>query len=46
MSIKITEISMIIFVEVSDNVKTSHNVVNNDKVYKQPTNGVLQRVNS
>ncbi len=44
MSIKITEIEKDKFlVEVSDNVKTSHNVVINDKVYKQLTNGVISK---
>ena len=43
-SIKITEIEKDKFlVEVSDNVKTSHNVVINDKVYKQLTNGVISK---
>ena len=43
-SIKITEIEKDKFlVEVSDNVKTSHNVVISDKVYKQLTNGVISK---
>ena len=43
-SIKITEIEKDKFlVEVSDNVKTSHNVVINDKVYQQLTNGVISK---
>ena len=43
-SIKITEIEKDKFlVEVSDNVKTSHNVVIHDKVYKQLTNGVISK---
>ena len=43
-STKITEIEKDKFlVEVSDNVKTSHNVVISDKVYKQLTNGVISK---
>ena len=43
-SIKITEIEKDKFrVDVSDNVKTSHNVVIHDKVYKQLTNGVISK---
>ena len=43
-SIKITEIEKDKFlVEVSDNVKTTHNVVISDKVYKQLTNGVISK---
>ena len=43
-SIKIIEIEKDKFlVEVSDNVKTSHNVVINDKVYQQLTNGVISK---
>ena len=43
-SIKITEIEKNKFlVEVSDNVKTTHNVVISDKVYKQLTNGVISK---
>ena len=43
-SIKITEIEKDKFlVEVSDNVKSSHNVVISDKVYKQLTNGVISK---
>ena len=42
--LKITEIEKDKFlVDVSDNVKTSHNVVINDKVYKQLTNGVISK---
>ncbi len=42
--LKITEIEKDKFlVEVSDNVKTSHNVVISDKVYKQLTNGVISK---
>ena len=42
--LKITEIEKDKFlVEVSDKVKTSHNVVINDKVYKQLTNGVISK---
>ncbi len=43
-SIKITEIEKDKFlVDVSDKVKTSHNVVISDKVYKQLTNGVISK---
>ena len=43
-STKITKIEKDKFlVEVSDNVKTSHNVVISDKVYKQLTNGVISK---
>ena len=43
-SIKITQIEKDKFlVEVSDNVKTSHNVVISEKVYKQLTNGVISK---
>lgn len=43
-SIKINEIEKDKFlVEVSDNIKTSHNVVISDKVYKQLTNGVISK---
>jgi len=43
-SIKITEIEKDKFlVDVSDNVKTSHNVVIHDKVYQQLTNGEISK---
>jgi len=43
-SIKITEIEKDKFlVEVSDNVKTSHNVVINDKVYQELTNSMISK---
>ena len=43
-SIKITEIEKDKFlVEVSDNVKTSHNVVICDKVYQELTNSMISK---
>ena len=43
-SIKITEIEKDKFlVEVSDNVKTSHNVVISDKVYQELTNSMISK---
>ena len=43
-SIKITEIEKDKFlVEVSDKVKTSHNVVINDKVYQELTNSKISK---
>ena len=43
-SIKITEIEKDKFlVEVSDNVKSSHNVVISDKVYQELTNSMISK---
>ena len=43
-SIKITEIEKDKFlVEVSDNVKSSHNVVITDKVYQELTNSMISK---
>ena len=43
-SIKITEIEKDkFFVEVSDNVKSSHNVVISDKVYQELTNSMISK---
>ena len=43
-AIKITEIKKNNFlVEVNDKVKTSHNEVIHDKVYKQLTNGLISK---
>ena len=43
-SIKITEIEKDNFlVEVSDKMKTSHNVLITDKTYKKLTNGVISK---
>ena len=43
-SIKITEIEKDnVLVEVSDKMKTSHNVLITDKTYKKLTNGVISK---